>query len=129
MSRSDQSVEDVFTEFVASISEDTSIVECAKMMANNRLGFLIVMKDEDMVGVISERDIAFKAVAENMPVAKTPISTIMTKNVLTVSKSAKLSLAWQAMSEKGIRHLVVQESDTNPEIVGVLSIRDFIEDL
>ena len=126
MGIANKTVQDVFTPFTAVTTPEDSIIKCAQIMEANKLGLLLVMEGDNLMGVISERDITYKVVAGGKISADTKVEDIMTKTVYSVTKSESLVNAWNIMQERGFRHLVVQESVDDATISGVLSIRDLV---
>ncbi len=104
------------------IRKDASMIEAAKLMADERVGFLVVVADDDerkVLGVLSERDIidAFGYGKDDVKV-----EDIMKTNVVYVYEDDPISKAAKLMKEHNIRHLVVL--DREEKLVGVLSIKD-----
>jgi CBS domain-containing protein len=107
------------------ITADDTILAAAKLIAENNIGLLVVMQarpEEQLVGVISERDI-IKVIASGRPVA-TPVAEVCTKNVVTVRANSDVAEAAKAMNKHGIRHVVVVDDTQRP--VGVVSMRDLV---
>lgn len=107
------------------VEPEASLMDAAKLMSSNRVGLLVVVDPFDkgkIVGVISERDIV-NAVARGGSIYS-PIENLMTKQVITISKEARLDEAAMTMSKFGIRHLVVVNEDSS--LFGVVSVRDIV---
>lgn len=103
---------------------DNSIAEAAKRMARFGVGILVVMGDDDeIVGVLSERDIVIGIAASGGALDRTEIRAWMTESVVTISPKDTLVDAALAMNTHGIRHLIAV---TGGQPVGVLSIRDVL---
>jgi len=100
-----------------------SIREAARIMAERRIGLLVLTKGGELYGVVSERDIV-RAVAEGVDMEK-PASSIATTRVVTVDANADISEAAELFRRHGIRHLVVTKGG---ELYGVLSIRDLVQE-
>lgn len=94
----------------------------ASRMWSQQTGSLLVMDGDRLAGIVTERDV-MKAVARGLPVDSTPVSTIMTTNVLTVTPETSLYEAAQHMASRWIRHLPVVEDD---RVVGMVSQRDLV---
>jgi len=102
---------------------EISIREAARIMAERRVGLLILTKGGELYGVVSERDIV-RAVAEGLDVEK-PASSIATTRIVTVDADADISEAAELFRRHGIRHLVVTKGG---KLYGVLSIRDLVRE-
>lgn len=103
------------------ISAKATIADAAKVMSERRIGFLPVLDNGRLVGVVSERDLV-RAVASGLSPDQ-PIEMVMTREVITINFNDDVEAAWALMKSKGIRHLVVLRGD---EVYGVVSIRDFL---
>jgi len=103
------------------ISSSVSAREAAKLMSKHKFGALMVVKDDQLEGIISERDISNKIVAQGRDPDKTKVSQIMTKKPETVSPDDTAIKALERMHERGFRHLPVLDGET---IIGIVSIRD-----
>jgi len=109
------------------ISHQSSAYEAAVSMLKNRCGALLVCdskNNDDLVGIITERDITFKVIPKNLDPKITEVSKIMTKNVETISPKKTTIDAIHVMRSKGFRHLPVIEKK---KIVGILSMRDLYD--
>ena len=111
---------------VWSIAPDASVFEAVQLMADKRVGALMVIERNELVGVISERDYAREIVLKDRVSRDTPVSAIMTRRVLYVRPDQTLDECMALMTEKNLRHLPVLD---NGRLVGVISIRDVIKDL
>jgi CBS domain-containing protein len=106
---------------------EASLMDAAKLMSGLRIGLLVVLDPLDkakMVGVISERDVV-TAVAKGGSIYA-PIENLMTKQVISISKDARLDEAAMTMSKFSVRHLVVVDEAGKP--FGVVSIRDIVSE-
>lgn len=103
------------------VGPDTALNELARAMAAHQVGAIVVMEDERLVGIVSERDIVFRAVAADLPAGSTTAKDIMTRDPVTVSLDAPISEALDANLGIEFRHLPVMEGD---HVVGLLSYRD-----
>ena len=99
---------------------DDTLAEAARKMWKQQTGSLLVMDGDDLVGILTERDI-LKAVASGARMEAVRISEVMSKDVLTVGPQASLREAAKIMADRWIRHLPVVDGGT---VVGVLSQRD-----
>jgi CBS domain-containing protein len=97
-----------------------TLAEAARKMWKQQTGSLLVLDGEELVGIITERDI-LKAVALSTPLDHTPISEVMTKDVVTVGPGTSLREAAKVMADRWIRHLPVLDGS---KLVGIISQRD-----
>ncbi|MCZ6531169.1 MAG: CBS domain-containing protein [Chloroflexi bacterium] len=109
---------------VWSTSPDASVYEALQLLAEKYIGALMVLRDGELAGVVSERDYARKVVLHGKTSMKTPIKEIMTEEVITVGIGSTVEEAMALMADKRIRHLPVMEGE---KIVGVVSIGDLVK--
>ncbi len=109
---------------VWSTSPDASVYEALQLLAEKNIGALVVLRDGELVGVISERDYARKVILRRKTSMKTPVKEIMTEEVITVGTGSTVEEAMILMTDKRIRHLPVVEGE---KIVGVVSIGDLVK--
>lgn len=109
---------------VWTISPESSVLDAIKLMGEKEIGALLVTESNKLIGIISERDYARKVILKGKESHNTPISDIMTANVVSVGPSESIDSCMTLMTRHKIRHLPVIE---NGRIVGVLSIGDLIK--
>lgn len=108
---------------VWSVDADEPVLEAIQIMADRHVGALPVLRNETLVGVISERDYARKVVLLGRSSAETPVWQIMSSPAVTVTPEQRVKECMQIMTERRIRHLPVVEHD---RMVGVISIGDLV---
>lgn len=109
---------------IYSIAPDAPVLEAIKHMAEHRIGALLVMRGEQLVGVMSERDYARKVILQGRSSAQTAVSDIMSSTPLTVSPDTDVFDCMRLCTDSRIRHLpVVQDG----KVVGVISIGDLVK--
>jgi CBS domain-containing protein len=113
-------VSEIMTEAAVTDRADDTLHEAARKMWEQQTGSLLVMDGDELLGIITERDI-LRAVATGRPLDETRVSDAMTKDVETVPPAMTLRDAAALMAEKWIRHLPVVERGT---VVGIISQRD-----
>lgn len=118
------SIKELITRPPVTISSSASIKECAKLMRKENVGSLLVVDGDTPKGIVTERDI-IQAIADDYPL-ETPVSKIMTTNLITAESNTDLGEAVLLMTNHKIRHLVVTE---NGKIIGVISLRDVARSL
>ncbi len=115
------SVKDIMNKKVLTIEPDKTIREAAKIMNENDVGSLVVVKGEEVVGIITERDIV-RAMAEGLNPDETKVSDVMTSEVFTALPDTSVLKAIEMMRAHRIRHLPVV--DEKGKLVGIVSLRD-----
>ena len=106
---------------VYSVSPDATVYDALKLMAEKEIGALVVIEDEKMVGIISERDYARKIILKGKSSKQTPVREIMTSDVIHASPDQKVQQCLSLMTKHRFRHMPVLEKDL---LVGILSIED-----
>jgi len=109
---------------VWSVSPDDSVFQAMSLMADKGIGALVVIADETLVGIISERDYARKVVLQGKSSKDTPVSDIMTSPVLSVSPNHTVDDCMRIVTTNRIRHLPVVQGE---KVVGVVSIGDLVQ--
>jgi CBS domain-containing protein len=109
----------IMTQAAVTDRADDDLAAAARKMWEQQTGSLLVLEGEDLVGIITERDV-LRAVATGTSL-DTPVSEVMSKDLITVEPGTSLREAARIMTEKWIRHLPVLESG---RLVGVVSQRD-----
>ncbi|MFE2048713.1 CBS domain-containing protein [Streptomyces sp. NPDC059459] len=117
-------VKDVMTPGVAAVRPDSSLVEAAQLMRTQNLGHVVVADGQDVVGVLTDRDITVRAVAEGLDPMAVAVRTVCTRDPLTVSPGEKAAHAPALMREHAVRRLPVVE---NGLPVGTVTLGDLAE--
>jgi len=106
-----------------SIGPHESALSAVQVMADNDIGFLVVLDRDAIVGVLSERDCARRLVLERKPPETTPVSDLMVRDVVSVGPAHTFADCLKLMHQHGIRHLPVIDRE---KPVAVVSIRDLL---
>lgn len=106
------------------ISPDAKVVDALRIMAEKNVGALVVVENDDIVGIISERDYARKIILKGLQSNDTPVRDIMTAQVYYVHPDTRAEHCMALLSEKHIRHLPVRNQG---KLVGVVSIGDIVK--
>lgn len=114
-------VKDCMCNNVFSVKPDTKIQDVVKLMSENHIGCVPVCdNNNDVCGIITDRDILLRSVACNKDAKSTPISEIMTANVCTCDENENINEAQDKMGKNQIRRLPV--CDENNKLVGILTL-------
>lgn len=111
---------------VHSISSEATVLQALRLMAEMHVGALLVIDHERIVGILSERDYARKVELQGRSAAATPVSEIMTRNVIYVRPQQTNEECMALMTEKRLRHLPVMDDG---KLVGLISIGDLVADI
>ena len=109
---------------IFSVAPTDSVLHAIEIMATRHVGALLVMGQDGLQGIISERDYARKVILKNRSSHDTPVGDIMTKNPVTVSPDATVHHCMETMTEGRFRHLPVGDKG---RVVGMLSIGDLVK--
>ena len=109
---------------IFSNTPDQPVLEAIKHMAEHRVGALLVMRGERLVGIISERDYARKVILQGRSSAQTSVADIMSDNVLTVGPDTDVFDCMRLCTDSRIRHLPVVVGE---KVVGMISIGDLVK--
>lgn len=106
-----------------SLDPSASVYDAIRLMADKSVGALLVMRGGKLAGIVSERDYARKVVLQGRHSQDTPVSDIMTSNVITVTPSHTVEECMRIVTDKRIRHLPVVDGD---RVIGMVSIGDLV---
>ena len=109
---------------VQSIDPDASVLDAIRKMAQHTIGALLVMRDDQLVGVISERDYARKVILKGHSSRETPVHDIMTSPAITVGPADTIETCMHRCTDQRVRHLPVIE---NGRVIGVVSLGDLVK--
>ncbi len=115
-------VKEVMTKDVACIEPKTTIAEAAKIMRSRDIGALPVAKKDGLIGIVTDRDICCRAIAQNLDPESATVDEIMSKNVATCFEDQELAEAAHIMEQKQIRRLPVLSRKS--KLVGIMTVGD-----
>ncbi|MBN1933081.1 MAG: CBS domain-containing protein [Anaerolineae bacterium] len=107
-----------------SISPNATVYEALELMADKNIGAVLVIDDDNLVGILSERDYARKVILKGLASKETPVRKIMTEKVICVQTTQTAEECMALMTDKHIRHLPVIKDG---QLVGVISIGDVVK--
>ncbi len=111
---------------IFSVRSDSLVIDAIRMMNEKEAGALLVMNDDNLVGILSERDYTRKVILNNRSSSETQVREIMTSALKTVNPSQTIDECMVIMSNNHIRHLPVVDND---KTLGVLSIMDVVKNI
>lgn len=114
-------IEGIMTRRVVAIAPDTSVIEAAKLMGEANVGCLVVLDKEELVGLITDRDIVTRVIARELDLMKCKVSDCMTSEVVTAIPQTDILEAARLMTHYGVRRLPVVDGKN---LVGIVSIAD-----
>ena len=108
------------------VAPDATVFEALKLMAQHNTGALLVMSNDMVDGIISERDCVRKVELDEKTVRDTRISDVMTSKVISIDADEPLEECMALMLEKSIRHLPVYDGK---KLLGLISVRDVLKEV
>lgn len=116
-------VKEIMTDRLLTISKDATLQEAARLMKAQKLGSLLVQKDKEFTGILTETDIIQKSIALDRSPDTTRVEEAMSFPLLTIKADSSIFDATDLMAERFVRHLAVTEKK---EVIGIVSIRDVL---
>lgn len=111
---------------VWSIAPDATVLDAIRMISEKGIGALLVMEDERVVGLVSERDYARKIVLEGRSSSNTLVREVMSDKIISVRREQPVRDCMELMTDKRIRHLPVIEDG---QLLGLISIGDLVKEV
>jgi CBS domain-containing protein len=108
----------------AVVSPDSTAFDAVRLMANEQVGAVAVVKAGKLVGIFTERDLMIRVVLEGRDPAETRVSEVMTADCITVKKDVSMGDVLQIMTDHHFRHLPVIDDDGR--VLGLLSVRNLL---
>jgi len=109
-----------------SIGPDEPVYDAIALMADKRIGALLVVSEGKLIGIITERDYARKVILHGRSSRDTPVREIMTSSLITVTPDHTVDECMRLVTEHRIRHLPVLDND---RLVGLISIGDLVNSI
>jgi CBS domain-containing protein len=120
-----QTVKDVMTTNVVYLPSETTLAEAARTMREQDIGDVVVADGPTLTGLVTDRDIVVRAVAERFDPASTTIGEIVSRDLVTVRPDDSLHSAALLMRDNAVRRVLV--CDDEKGLVGIVSIGDLAE--
>jgi CBS domain-containing protein len=120
-----QTVKDVMTTSVVYLPSETTIAEVARTMREQDIGDVVVADGPSLAGMVTDRDLVVRAVAEGRDPEATTVGEVMTRDLVTVRPEDTIQQAALLMRDRAVRRLLVCDDDQG--LVGVVSIGDLAE--
>lgn len=108
---------------VVAVEPETLVYAAIELMCEKNIGGLLIVKDSKLAGIFTERDYARKLILKGKSSKDTPISELMTSNLITVTPDNSVEDCMRLMTNKHIRHLPVLDGET---LIGLISIGDVV---
>ena len=109
---------------IVAIAPDASVFDAIKLMADKTVGSLVVIDDEALLGIVTERDYARKVILKGRSSDNCKVSEIMSTDVVTATSLQTVNECMEVMSERRIRHLPVVDDNA---VIGMISIGDLVQ--
>ncbi len=113
----------VMSRYLKKTQAQTSVVEVAQKMRDDRVGALLVEWNGEIVGIVTERDIIEKVVAHGKDFTTTTVKDVMTSPANSIQVTNSLQNTLEIMKNLGVRHLVVREAE---KVIGIVTLRDLL---
>ncbi|MGI6324616.1 MAG: CBS domain-containing protein [Bacilli bacterium] len=113
-------VKDIMTKQVITADKNTNFFDVAQLMKKHDTGFIPIMEEKRVIGVITDRDMVIRGIA-NKEDSNTPIGKYITQEIIAVKPDTSIDIASHIMADKQVKRLLVIDDN---ELVGVLSLSD-----
>jgi CBS domain-containing protein len=116
-----QTVQDIMTTNVVTVQVDTNLVDAARMMREKDIGDVVVIDKNRLVGVVTDRDVVVRAVAEGLAPDTTTVGSVVSRDLVTVRPEDSAVDVARLMRDRAVRRVPVVDDDG---LVGIVSIGD-----
>ncbi len=120
-------LEKMMNKKLTTVSGDTSVTDAARLMKENHIGAVLIMKEKSLVGIFTERDIVYRVICDRKNADETPVSKVMTKSVVTMKPDATIEAAILLAGTKNIRHVPVVNKEN--KVVGIIGLKDIMAEI
>ena len=114
-------IRDIMEKNVVTLDQDSTVLEAARLLKEKKISFLVIMKNDEPIGVVTESDFVRKLVVEDKVASKTQLSEIMSYKFRSVTPSTEIEDAVQKMLNNKIRRLLVLDEG---KLAGVVTQTD-----
>lgn len=118
-------VKEIMTKDVASLTPTDTVEQAAQLMSQYNVGSIPVCRNQQIVGIVTDRDVAIRSAAQGESIKSQKISDIMTTNPVVCDSNTDIKDAARIMSERQIRRLPIVE---NNALIGIVSLGDIAVD-
>jgi len=118
-------VQDIMSKAIISVNTETTVFQIAKMMEQSDIGAILVKKNSNLAGIITDRDFATKIASDRLSF-DTPVEKVMSSPLITINHDESISAAAKRMTSKKIRKLAVTD---NGNVVGLITSTDLVTQL
>jgi len=118
-------VKDIMSKAIISVNTETTVFQIAKMMEQSGIGAILVKKNNNLVGILTDRDFATKIASDRLSF-DTPVEKVMSSPLITINHDESISAAAKRMTSKKIRKLAVTD---NGDVVGLITSTDLVTQL
>jgi CBS domain-containing protein len=109
---------------VCTVPQEAPVLEVIRLMAEQHIGSVLVMRGNDLIGICTERDYARKVILQGRSSADTPVHVIMSSPVTCVTPDHPVNDCMEIMTDRHLRHLPVKHEG---QVVGMVSIGDLVK--
>jgi len=110
---------------ITSVAPSTSVLDALRIMADQNIGSVLVLEDQQYMGIMTERDYSRKVILKGKSSTDTKVSDIMTNDLPHVKPQDTIEFCMQLLSDKNIRYLPVFDND---RLCGIISINDVVKE-
>lgn len=119
-----QAIREVMSTDLVMLPADTSVQDAARTMRDRNIGDVIVEKNGELFGIVTDRDLVVRAMAEGKDAANTNLESICSHGLITLTADQTVKDATQLMKDKALRRLPVVEVDDAGKVIGIISLGD-----
>ncbi len=119
----DYTVAEFMNKDVVEVTLETPVINCAKVMAAEKVSSAVIMDNNVIVGIITEKDLARKVVAKGIDPKKVKVKDVMTSDLVTVEPEMTLYDAMLLLSKRKIKHIPVVKGNV---LVGIITAMDIL---